>query len=509
MDINSISTLLSEQIKRLLNFEKCEIAFSGLQSSVLNIEDKELRTFYILVIELLEKLNEANEFIERLANGELDVAIPRNNLIISPFKQLHSNLSHMVWQVQRISEGDLNQKIDFLGDFSHYFNKMIDVLKERQRIEAELAISERKYRLLAENITDVIWILNLTKKQYTYISPSVKNLTGFTVGEAKNQSLEESLSPQSAEMVKEIMSESVKNFFKNSVDESLRLNDLQQICKNGKYIWIEANTKLQRNIDGELEVLGVSRNAEKRKADEQKLRDNELRLNELNKTKDKFISILAHDLKSPFSALLAFSQLLLDDFDNYDKEEIREMIETINITSKNTYFFLEELLEWAKIQRENFSFNPGNIFLASTINECILLLSNLSDAKGIHVHNTVPDNICIFADGDILKTIFRNLITNAIKFTPVCGHINISARTTQSMLQVDVCDTGIGMDVDTIESLFKIGETRSTEGTKGERGTGFGLLLCKEFVEKHGGEIWVESELGKGTVFSFTMPLCE
>lgn len=164
------------------------------------------------------------------------------------------------------------------------------------------------------------------------------------------------------------------------------------------------------------------------------------------------------------------------------------------------------MLEWASTQRDMVAFNPENIHLFEIANECISHLSNVSKAKNIGLRCSIPPDLFVFADKNMLKTILRNLISNSIKFTPKSGQVSVSAITNQSCIEIIVSDTGIGMDTNTIQSLFKIGKTKSVKGTEGERGTGFGLLLCKEFVEKHGGTIWAESELGKSSDFKFTIP---
>ena len=276
----------------------------------------------------------------------------------------------------------------------------------------------------------------------------------------------------------------------------------------GKDLYLLCNAK--ENINENAEVVGregILRDITDLKIIEMELRNSEAKLKEANSTKDKFISILAHDLRSPFNSLIGFSELLIADIENYNNDEIKAIIENIYNVSIRTFNFLNELLEWARTQQNMVSFNPENIDLIQILNECIAITSNASNAKNIELEYEIPSDLSVFADINMLKTILRNLLSNAIKFTHKYGHIKVFACKKLSFIEITVSDNGIGMDSDTMQSLFKIGKTTSVNGTEGERGTGFGLLLCKEFVEKHAGRIWVESELGKGSNFKFTIPL--
>jgi len=239
------------------------------------------------------------------------------------------------------------------------------------------------------------------------------------------------------------------------------------------------------------------------------LKEKEFELNELYATKDKFMSILAHDLKNPFNSLIGFSQLIIKNIEKNNVEKINKFANLIYDTSRNTYKLLENLLEWSRSQQDKIPFNPSKIIIHYFVTDCLILLSNQATTKKIEIIQDISPEMSVWADPEMLKTILRNLITNAIKYTPLSGKIILSAKQNLTKVEFKVRDNGIGMDNDTKNSLFKMGQTKSQAGTEGERGTGFGLMLCKEFVEKHGEKIWVESELGKGSDFVFTMPLCK
>ena len=236
---------------------------------------------------------------------------------------------------------------------------------------------------------------------------------------------------------------------------------------------------------------------------------------ELNATKDKFFSILAHDLINPFSFLMGYSALLYDKFDTYTPMELKEMIGLMNQTSKQTYDLLQNLLQWSRAHSRRLENKPLKIKLAEiVINNFELLKNNLLD-KNIEISHYILNDLYVFVDYNMINTVLRNLISNAIKFTPQGGKIIISLNETgknsnpdEKFVIVTVSDTGVGISPENINKLFKIEGNITTPGTNNERGTGLGLILCKEFIEIMGGEIWVESEVKKGSTFFIKIPLC-
>ncbi|WP_462282141.1 tetratricopeptide repeat protein [Salinivirga cyanobacteriivorans] len=233
------------------------------------------------------------------------------------------------------------------------------------------------------------------------------------------------------------------------------------------------------------------------------------RLAETNATKDKFFSIIAHDLKSPFNSLIGFSNLLVKNALKYPTEKVQEIAQMLHNTSKQAYILLGNLLEWSRLQRGSIEFKPEEINLYVLYDETRQLLQQSADNKSIELVNQIPENTYVVADKNMLSTIVRNLISNAIKFTPKSGRILIGAEITDDneSVEIFVQDNGIGIPKEVQPVIFDIGENAITQGTGNEKGTGLGLILCKEFIEKHGGHIWVESEIGKGSVFKFTLPL--
>ncbi len=238
------------------------------------------------------------------------------------------------------------------------------------------------------------------------------------------------------------------------------------------------------------------------------LKQREEQLQKLNNDKDRFMQILSHDLKSPFNAILGFSELLLNNFRKSKEEEIEFQLRNIYKASTKTYQLLEDILLWSKSQAGNIPFNPKQIIFSEVCNEVIHSIIEPANEKQIKIMSSVADTV-INADANMLKTILRNLISNAIKFTNINGCITIKAESRDNSALITVADNGIGIEKEKMASLWQFSEQNTSLGTKGERGSGLGLLLCKEFVETHKGTIWVESEPGKGSEFKFTIPFIE
>lgn len=228
-------------------------------------------------------------------------------------------------------------------------------------------------------------------------------------------------------------------------------------------------------------------------------------LREINATKDKLFSIIAHDLRNPFTTLLGVTDLLLENINDYDTDKLQELLSHIHSASKSAYYLLENLLIWARSQNGQLQFNPQKVNISALLSHAVNQLGSLASIKKISLKHS-DGNVIGFADENMVNTILRNLITNAIKFSHPDGVINIYATSDQNEVQVMVEDNGIGMGEATKRKLFRVSSGMSLTGTAHEKGTGLGLILCNDFVEKHGGKIWVESELGKGSKFTFTLP---
>ena len=259
--------------------------------------------------------------------------------------------------------------------------------------------------------------------------------------------------------------------------------------------------------DGKIVKLkGIMLDINTMKMTELKLEEREKKLIELNADKDRFIAILGHDLKNPLNNLLGLSEILMEDLRKVDIDEIEIRAKQINSTVQKTNKLLEDILMWARTQQDKISFNPKISGFRDIYLDIIETLNPNADAKNITIRYSASDDLNIFVDIDMLKTVLRNLVSNAIKFTNNGGVITINAEENTGKVTISVSDDGIGIAPLDLKKLFNNSEFLSTKGTSGEAGTGLGLLLCKEFVNKHQGKIWIESEVGKGSKFLFTLP---
>ncbi|MEO6151507.1 MAG: HAMP domain-containing sensor histidine kinase, partial [Mucilaginibacter sp.] len=231
-------------------------------------------------------------------------------------------------------------------------------------------------------------------------------------------------------------------------------------------------------------------------------------LQALNLSKDKFLSVISHDLRNPLTSLLASAQNLDQDVEKLRPDQIKFLAGIINRTSQKILSQLNELVDWAKNQRDKTSFRPEKLHLSQGINESLELLKANAAHKEITLENNTGDDIYIQADALMFRSIMQNLVTNAIKFTPLGGGaVTVSAQQADGMTEICIQDLGVGMSKETKDKLFGPINTDSLLGTNHEKGTGLGLILVKDFVIQHGGRIHVESEMGKGTCFRFTMPV--
>lgn len=242
-----------------------------------------------------------------------------------------------------------------------------------------------------------------------------------------------------------------------------------------------------------------------KKADEE-IRKTTEKLKELNVSKDKFFSILAHDLRSPFHGLMGYSQILYEDYESFTDEERKNFINTIHYSLRNLFKLIENLLEWSRVQTGNIQFQPIKVNANEAVQNSINVLISNAIRKKIQIENLVPSNIYVKADSKMLQSVLDNLISNSIKFTNQNGEISIRSRENENYIEFTVEDTGVGMTKEDIQKIFRIDSHHSTKGTDEEKGTGLGLILCKEFIEKNNGKISVESIKGKGSKFIFSLP---
>ena len=390
--------------------------------------------------------------------------------------------------------------VDSYGD--NFLVGVICDITKRYEAEKELKESEKKYNDLFEKSKDGNLIIE--NGEFIECNQAIVKLLGYN-----NKS--EFLDVHPSELSPKIQPDGRLSYEKANEMINIALEK-----GSHRFEW------MHKKADGKVfpaEVLLTVINKQKRmihtvwrditeqKLAEKTLKENESRLQELNYTKDKLFSIIAHDLRSPFNNILGFSELLIENGSDFEFEESLTFLNYINSSANSTLILLDNLLSWAKSQSGQISFKPEKIIFSDVILDIIRLEKPQAKAKEISLNYFSADEIEIIADENMLKTVLRNLISNAIKFTKSGGHISVFAILKQDHVEITISDDGIGMNKEKLKGLFNISSNTTTVGTANEKGSGLGLVLCKEFVEKHKGEIWVESKEGKGSDFKFTLPL--
>ncbi|NTW23679.1 MAG: PAS domain S-box protein, partial [Lentimicrobium sp.] len=370
-------------------------------------------------------------------------------------------------------------------------------ITERKIAEQILKESEEQHRLLFETAREGIFVAQGEK--LSYFNPMIPEISGYSSEELSEISFIDFVYPDDRELVSTNYKKRLKGEFEDK-RYSFRI-----LRKDDHLRWVEISG-VKIDWKGKPATLNFINDIHDHKLAEEALRESEARLRELNATKDKFFSIIAHDLKSPFNNILALSNLLVDQINNNEKEGVDEYAWLIQQSSQRAMDLLLNLLEWSRSQTGRMEFSPEYVELTSMINEVAELANDAARLKSITISKLLPHNALVMADKAMLGTVLRNLISNAIKFTRPGGAIEIEVKAHKKELLVIVSDNGLGIKSEALKKLFRIEESFTTKGTQNETGTGLGLLLCKEFVQKHSGEIWVESELGKGSKFYFTIP---
>jgi signal transduction histidine kinase len=264
--------------------------------------------------------------------------------------------------------------------------------------------------------------------------------------------------------------------------------------------------KLPPQAEGIMKIVGARITSEiERKKIQKRLELSEKELKISNASKDKFFSIIAHDLKTPFNALMGFSELLIKTEKN-NLNEVKRYSQLIYTVSNQAYSLLNNLLDWSLSQTNGLKFSPEIIPFRELAIQLIAYFHSLAENKQISIEMKIEEDISLFADKNMINTILRNLISNALKYTPEGGSVILSATRATDGVHISITDTGIGIGPEALKHLFKIEESASTKGLDNEKGTGLGLILCKDFVDFHKGRIWAESEPGKGSTFNFTIP---
>jgi PAS domain S-box-containing protein len=395
--------------------------------------------------------------------------------------------------------------IPILFDNKPSVQLIIRDITERKLAESKLAESEERYKRIAEGLTDYLYtvIVKNGKTVKTLHNEACKAVTGYSSKDFSADPFlwinmvvtadKESVAARSARILK---------------GDDVTPSEHRIICKNGKIRWIRDTVIPKYDSKGKLiSYDGIIKDITEQKKTEQTilLKNEELIL--ANAEKDKFFSIIAHDLRSPFNAFLGFTQMMADELSSLSIKEVQKIAISMRNSAANLFHLLENLLEWSRFQRGATVYDPKPIQLLPKVLECIDSVSESSSKKKIEIKCNIPNDLIVFADGNMLGSILRNLSFNAVKFTQNGGKINLSAKLVSgNQIEIFIIDNGIGMNPEILENLFQLNENSKRPGTNDEPSTGLGLMICKEFIEKHGGRITVESEVGVGSTFKFTLP---
>jgi len=284
--------------------------------------------------------------------------------------------------------------------------------------------------------------------------------------------------------------------------------EFRVLWPDGTIRFIRALAVVQRDDSGKaLLMIGTNWDITDQKLADKKLRESEENLQKINTEKDKFFSIISHDLRGPFNGFLGLTRLMAEELPGLSQQEIQKMAGAMKDSATNLFNLLENLLEWSRMQQGGIIFNPESIWLMSIMNESVHPVIDLADKKGVEIRYEIQADLEVFADEYMLASTIRNLASNAVKFTFKGGKVTIAAKSVPGLsVEISVSDTGIGMNPEMVHDLFRFDVQTNRRGTENEPSSGLGLLLCKDFVEMNGGRIWVESEVDKGSTFSFTLP---
>jgi PAS domain S-box-containing protein len=352
--------------------------------------------------------------------------------------------------------------------------------------------------------SDAIFLTN-TEGIISYVNAGFTSLYGYTADEVVGK-----LTPRivkSGLLEKEVY----EDFWKTLKSKREVKGEILNKRKNGETLFIDGTASPildeQKKIIG---FLGIQRDITERKQAELLIQQQNQELQELIATKNKIFSIISHDLRSPFVSFLCMTEILAKELSDMTPDQIQEIVDDIRTSAINMFRLLENLLQWTMMQQGLIAYNPELVQLLPVVNESLSLVIELAKNKRIDITYDIPDGIEVFADTIILQSLIRNLLSNAVKFTHKGGKIHFSAITTDDKnVVITIRDSGIGMNRNIADNLFRFGAQTSRKGTDGEPSTGLGLLICQDFIEKHGGSIWVESKEGNGSTFYFSLPLPE
>jgi PAS domain S-box-containing protein len=409
--------------------------------------------------------------------------------------EIKNKLEKLHARLQRLTLDSKSTEQKLLPKIKHLLHQHFQLIKQQEKT---VKPEESDFQKVAQNALDAIAI-NDEKGNYLYVNPKASEISGYTPEEMLSLNIRDLSPPSEWKQARERSKSRIYGTAPSRVFESVLLH------KSGKKIPIEISAS-KTEWQGKTADMVFFRDITRRKINEQLIRDKNTELEKINKTKDKLFSIIAHDLKNPFHQLIGLSQLLLEKQKINNPEEQTELIQLIYNSSKEAHALLNNLLIWSRSQQGNITYNPEKIMVNDLINRNLIVQKPFSKAKKINLQSKVEADATIYADREMMNTILRNLISNALKFTHQNGQVTVGCRITgKSNVSIYVTDNGVGINTEKQKHLFSLHKD-SSPGTSKESGTGLGLIICKEFAELNGGTIQFESNPGKGSTFYLMIP---
>lgn len=387
-------------------------------------------------------------------------------------------------------------KFDKQGSFVETLGFFRDIT-DKKKAEETLRLEQEKIKNILNSLQDLIFISNAEGCYLDYLPPD-----NFKFLKKPEDILGKHVSEIMPKEIADMQMKAIRNLKKS---DKVQTFDYKLVFGR-KENWFSVQiSRLTRNTFQEDLYIGVVRDITNRKIQEEKLRQSAIDLKGVIEDRNKLISIMAHDLKNPFAAMLGMSEMLNKYYDDFSDEKRKEYLSRILVNTKNIQSLLENTLQWSLNEQNRLSFDLAEINVGEIVGEILRGINVMLVQKEIEVLNNIPEDLSIVADEQMIRIIFSNLITNAYKFSNVKGQIEMNFENENGFYEFSVVDFGIGMSPTIQKTLFAKDYKSTREGTEGEKGTGLGLVLCKEFVQRHGGEIWVESTPNERTSFRFTI----
>jgi PAS domain S-box-containing protein len=475
------------------------IFFQAADGKIIDANDAALRMFGITRDQFLGKdsfdarwevINENNEILPPEKHPSMVAILTGKPVISQTFGVFIPETGKYTWLI-----------IDAIPQFHpgearpyQVFASMQDITR-RKLAEESLKEAEQRFRTMFERHQAIMLLIQPFSGSIVDANLSASEFYGYSI---------ETLRGMSIDQINCDPPEQIKAERLNALNEKRNYFVFLHKLSNGVTRTVEVHST-PISIGNQELLFSIIHDITQRKKTEIRLQQSEQSLRELNAQKDKFFSIIAHDLKSPFNSIMGFSELLVEQVNDKDYDGIGKYANIIRQSSNRAMDLLLNLLEWSRSQTGRMEFNPEHFEISDFISENVILFDEIAGQKSISMVKKLPFRIPVYADKAMISTVLRNLISNAIKFTKPGGEIIIAATENQTEIVVSVNDNGVGIPQDMLGKLFRIDENYTTSGTNNERGTGLGLILCKEFIEKHSGKIWVESREGEGSTFSFCL----